>query len=110
MCVCVCACVCVCVCACVCMACVCVCVCVHVCVWRVCVCVVHVCVYVCMWGGGAAVPCGYSISLLIERSHVRCPAAAVVSSSKELYSHCSSPLSCINGDLAIVGPWGSKSS
>ena len=43
---------------------------------------------------------------LIERSQVQCPAAAVVSLNKEIYSHCSSPPSCINGDLAVAG--GSK--
>ena len=30
-------------------------------------------------------------------------AAAVVSLSKELYSYCSIPPSCINGDLTIAG-------
>ena len=42
----------------------------------------------------------------IERSWspVQCPAAAAaVSLDKEPYSHCSSPPSCINGDLAIAG-------
>ena len=38
-----------------------------------------------------------------EKSPIQCPAAAVVSLNKELYSHCSSPPSCINGGLAIAG-------
>ena len=46
--------------------------------------------------------------MLIERSQVRCPAAAVVSLSKKLYSHCSSPPSCIKGDLAIAGEVNAK--
>ena len=45
--------------------------------------------------------CGLSIGLTIARSQVRCSApsvaVAVVSLSKELYSHCSSKPSCING-------------
>ena len=31
-----------------------------------------------------------------------------VSLSKELYSHCSSPPSCINGDLAVAGEANAK--
>ena len=50
-------------------------------------------------------PCGYSVSLLTKRSPVLFPAAAVVSLSK---SHCSSPPSCINGDLAIGGEANAK--
>ena len=34
-------------------------------------------------------PCGYGVLLLIKRSLARCPAAAVVSLSKEPYSHLS---------------------
>jgi len=41
--------------------------------------------------------------LPIKRFPVGCPAAAIVSLNKELYSHCSSLPSCINGDLAIAG-------
>ena len=76
--------------------CVCVCVCVHVCVhtcMRVCVCV---CVWghVCMWGSSTLV--------VLTAAPVWCP-VAVVSLSKELYSHCSIPSSYVNGDLAIDG-------
>ena len=101
-CLCVCACmhVCVRVCVCVCVR-VCVCVCVCVCV-SVCVCVC-VCVYVC-------VRQQYPYGLLTERFPVQCSAAvvAIVSLSKELHSHCSSPPSCINGDLAIIGEANTK--
>ena len=45
--------------------------------------------------------CGWDIGLAIARSQVQCPvvsvAVTVVPLSKELYSHCSSPPSCING-------------
>ena len=82
------------------------CACVHVCMC-VCVCAracVCVCVYACV---GACVyqqrPNGLSIDLEIKRFQVQCSAgAAVISLSKELYSHCSSPPSCINGDLALA--------
>ena len=57
---------------------------------RVCVCV---CVRACV---------------CVEHWTVRRSAAAVVSLSKELYSHCSSPPSCINGDLAIAGEVNAK--
>ena len=103
-CVCVCACVCVCVhaCVCVCMrACVCVCMCVHarvcacvcVCVHaRVCMCMrTFMCVYVSMRVCEAAVPLWLECRLTDQESPVQCPAATVVSLSKELYSHCSSP-------------------
>ena len=76
----------------------------------VCVCLsallsVYVCVCVCLSVCvvcEAAVPLWLEVSLLTKRSPVQCPAAAVVSLSKELYSHCSSAPSCINGDLAIA--------
>ena len=46
------------------------------------------------------------LALLIERSQVQCPAAAVVSLNEEPYSHCSSPPSCTNGDLTVA--WEAK--
>ena len=50
--------------------------------------------------------CGLSIGLVIARSQVRCPvpsvAVTVVSLSKELYSHCSSQPSCINGQISLI--------
>ena len=82
----------------------------HACVtvYPLCVCKsMHVCVCACMC------PCTYRcvcvcVGLLTKRSPVHCPAAAVVSLSKELYSHCSSPSSYINGDLAIAGEANAK--
>ena len=53
--------------------------------------------------------CVSSVGLPITRSLVQCPTAAVVVSlSKELYSYCSSPPSCINGDLTIAGEANAK--
>ena len=63
---------------------------------------------VCMYPCGCAVhvrqqySSGQSIGLLTEKSPAQCSAAAVVSLSKALYSQCSSPPGCINGDLAIA--------
>ena len=52
----------------------------------------------------AAQLCGLSVGLAIARFQVQCPVpsvvVAVVSLSKELYSHCSSPPSCINGQIS----------
>ena len=56
----------------------------------------------------AAVPLWLELQLADRGVAGRCPAAAVVSLSKELYSHCSSPPSCINGDLAIAGEANAK--
>ena len=50
--------------------------------------------------------CGWDIGLAIERSRVQCQvvsvAVTVVSLSKELYSHCSSLPSCINGHISPI--------
>ena len=46
--------------------------------------------------------------MLTKRSPVQCLAVVVVSLSKELYPHCSSPPSYVNGDLAIAGEANSK--
>ena len=60
--------------------------------------------YVCMQLSNTAAYtqlCGLSIGLAITRFQVQCPVPSVVvaavSLSNELYSHCSSPPSCING-------------
>ena len=47
---------------------------------------------------GAALSSLMVYGLVIERSQVQCSAGVVVSLSKELYSHCSSPPSCVTGD------------
>ena len=62
----------------------CVCVCLWKCVWMY--------VYVCV--------CMYICVAHMHLMLIRC--AVAVSLSKKLYSHCSSPPNCINGDLALV--------
>ena len=90
---------------------ICLCVCLSVCP---CVVYVYTCIhahtyvhmYVCM--------CEAAVSLWLEHwladrgDKFNTQLAAAVSLSKELYSHCSSPPSCINGDLAIAGEANAK--
>ena len=52
------------------------------------------CVYVCVCARMHACVC-----VLTDKLQVGCPDVA----NKELYSHCPSPPSCINGDLVIAG-------
>ena len=67
------------------------------------------CVHVCLSACVCMCVCEAAVTLRLEgwltdrEVASLMPSAAVVSLSKELYSHCSSPPSCINGDLAIAG-------
>ena len=73
----------------------CVCECVCVCA-RVCVCeCVCECMYVYVCACASVCACTH-MHLILKR----CAVAA--SLSKKLYSHCSSPPNCINGDLTFV--------
>ena len=64
----------------------------------------HVVTYACCYIMHAVQLCGWDIGLEITRSQAQCPvvsvAVTVFSLSKELYSHCSSPTSCINGYIS----------
>ena len=94
------------------------CVCMYECVYeyvyvRVCMCFgvcTNVCMYPCMSVCTCMPPRQQYRHLTADQEvpPVQCPAAAGVSLSKELYSLCSNPPSCINGDLAIGNSWGSK--